>query len=130
MQKQLWASLHAQKILQSIKQEPCSIQAAFAQPLPVTNVRGLTPAYRGVHMDRELLLSLPDLFPDLDESLLHLHGIEAIQRVGHAQAGLMAAVLASHCAQPVHAPGLIPEGHDDMVTVRSSCCCQTEQNRP
>ena len=130
MQKQLWASLHAQKILQFIKQEPCSIEAAYFQPLPVINVAGLTPAYWDVRMDRALRLRLPDLFPDLDEGLLHLHGVEAVQRVGHAQAGLMAAVLAGHGAQPVHAPGLIPEGYHDMVTVRSSCCCQAEQSRP
>ena len=67
-------------------------------------------------MDGQSPPRLPDLFPDLDEGLLHLHGVEAVQRVGHSQAGLVAAVLTGHCAQPVHAPRLVPEGHNELVT--------------
>ena len=81
------------------------------------HMAGLTPAHRGMHMDTQLLLKLTHLLPDLDEGLLHLHGIEAVQRVGHAQTGLVAAVLAGHCAQPVHAPGLVPEGRSGLVTI-------------
>ena len=44
----------------------------------------------------------------LDKRLLHLHGVEAIERVDDLHAGLGLVVQARDAPQPVHAPCLVP----------------------
>ena len=41
-----------------------------------------------------------NLLPDLDKGLLHLHGIEAVQGVGHPHTAGIAAMLPSNGTQP------------------------------
>lgn len=65
----------------------------------------------------------------LDECLLHLHGVEAIQRVDDLHAGLWLVVEAGDPAQTVDAPGLVPADSVAASLLVSPRHCVPEQMR-
>ncbi len=54
-----------------------------------------------------VVTAMAHLLANLDEGLLHLHGIEAVQRVGHAHTRLIAALPPRNVPQPVHTPSFV-----------------------
>ena len=87
-------------------------QSSIAQPNQPS--AAIVPAHTAPQARPEIA-PLPPPLPRarayLDEGLLHLHGIEAVEGVDDVAAGLGLVVQPRHVAQPVHAPGLVPVPH-------------------